>query len=429
MSSTEQAIAKVDAYRARRIAKKLQQPPDWRAELEQRGERYAGHEANVLRALRTAPELHDLLRFDEFRQFVEFGRVPPWRKLHLGDRWTDEDDLHLQVWLQGQRIDVRQRHVVADCVLTVARDWTVHPVRQYLERLTWDSEPRLQLWLAEYLGAVAPPDYLAAIGTKFLISAVARIMAPGCQADHVLTLEGPQGAGKSRTVQILGAPWTTDGLPDLHSKDAAIHLSAVWLVELAELAALRKSELEGVKAFLTRRVDRYRPPYGRREVAVPRQCVFIATTNEGSYLRDPSGNRRFWPVRCGRIDLAALERDRDQLLAEAMHRYAQGDAWHPTGAEVELTATEQESRLLLTELEQLVADFAAQLEAAGTRETTMRAVLEACGLERGSGDYVERAGRLGPQVSAALHRAGWERVRATGRGASRRVLYQLHRGS
>ena len=281
---------------------KLRQPPppDWTADLAHRGERIIADERNVLLALRAAPDLIDLVRFNSFQNRVEFGRVPPWRKVYLSDPWEDQDDLHLQTFLQEHGLELRQRNSIAECVAAVARDWTVHPVREYLASLEWDGEPRLQIWLAEYLDAEGPPDYQAAIGSKFLVSAVARIDKPGCQVDHVLTLEGPQGVGKTETVRVLGEPWTTDGLPDLHSKDAAIHLAGIWFVEIAELAAMRRSEIEATKAFLSRRDDRYRPPYARRSVDVPRQCVFIATTNEGQYLRDPTGNRRFWPVDAAR---------------------------------------------------------------------------------------------------------------------------------
>ena len=182
----------------------------------------------------------------------------------------------------------------------------------------------LRTWLPRYLGADTDPEYLDAVGTAFLVSAVARIYEPGCQADHMLVFSGGQGIGKTRATQILGWPWTTDSVPDLHSKDSAIHLQGVWLVEMAELAALRKSEIESTKAFISRRVDRFRPPYGKRTVEIPRQCVFVGTTNEATYLKDPTGNRRFWPVQIANVDFATLEKGRDKLWAEAVELYRQG---------------------------------------------------------------------------------------------------------
>lgn len=400
--------------------------PNWRDNLARRGDRILPDERNVLLALRIDPELDHLVRFNEFQQRVEFARKPPWRSVQLGDVWEDQDDLGLQTYLQTIGLELRHRQSIAECVASAAKDWIVHPVRQYLASLKWDGEPRLQIWLAEYLGASGYGDYQAMVGTKFLISAIARIQQPGAQVDHVLVLEGRQGCGKSETVKILAGDFVTDGLPDLHSKDSALHLQGVWIVEIPELAAMRRSELEAVKAFLSRRVDRFRPPYARRSVDVPRQCCFIATTNEKMYLRDPSGNRRFWPIACGeRIDLEGLFRDRDQLWAEAVHRYNANEAWHPVSkAEVALAVEEQDARVLETALEQQVAEYLDRQAAAGLDEVTTAQVFQgALGFD--PAQDVERAGRLGRPLAEALQRAGWQRVRAVGRGRARKVLYRL----
>jgi predicted P-loop ATPase len=391
----------------------------------QRGDRPIGDEANTLHALRSAPELAGLVRFNEFAARVEFSRSAPWRHVEPGHEWSDADDVDLQAWLQVRGLEVRARNTIADCVSRVARDNPVHPVRDWLASLTWDGRPRLSHWLLDYLGGEGPPAYLEAIGPAFLISAVARVFRPGCQADHVLTLEGPQGSGKTSAVRVLGRPWITEGIPDLQHKDASLHLAGVWLVEISELAAVRRTDsIEHVKAFLTRNVDRYRPPYGRRTVDVPRHCVFIATTNEAAYLRDPTGNRRFWPVHCADIDLAALERDRAQLWAEAVHRYKAGEPWH-LGADVsEIATTEQEARRYVTELEQDVAEYLERMAAQGHTELAVRDVLrDALGVL--TTDDPRAAAGLGPQVAAAMARAGWKRVTRMGHGRNRRTLYRF----
>ena len=407
-----------------RLQRERERKIEWTGLLRKRGETILGDEANVLQALRSAPELAGLVRFNEFAQRTEFAHAPPWRHAEPGTEWTDADDVDLQAWLQVRKVDVRGRSTIADCVARVARDNPVHPVRTWLSSLTWDGRPRLVHWLTDYLGADGPADYLEAIGPAFLISAVARVHRPGCQADHVLTLESPQGRGKTSAVRVLGRPWVTEGLPDLVNKDAALHLAGVWIVELSELAAVRRTDsIEHVKSFLTRNVDRYRPPYGRRTVDVPRQCVFIGTTNEAAYLRDPTGNRRFWPVRCGEIDLEALERDREQLWAEALLHYHAGNAWHLTAEQAAAAASEQEARRFVTELEEDVHEYLERMAAQGYNELAVRDVLrDALGID--SKDDPRTAAGVGPQVVAAMTRAGWRRVARSGRGDQRRTVYR-----
>ena len=216
---------------------------------------------------------------------------------------------------------------VSRSVGAVAREITVHPVRDHLGALAWDGVPRIETWACRYLGA-EDTAFNRSVGALWLISAVARIFRPGVKADHMLVLEGPQGARKSTALKILaGEDWFTDELPDLGSKDAAMHMQGVWIIEIAELDAIGKAEVSRIKAFLTRTTDRFRPPYGRYTIEVPRQCVFAGTVNPDTYLRDETGNRRFWPVRCGTIDIDALARDRDQLWAEAVARFRAGAIW------------------------------------------------------------------------------------------------------
>ncbi len=406
------------------------QQHDWRAGMARRGDRYFGNEANVLTALEFAPELRGLLRFNEFAARVEFAGTPPWRKAAAGDRWTDGDDVHLAAWLQHLSIDARPA-VVGPAVEVAARKNLFHPVLEYLDTIEWDGKPRLASWLSDYLNACGPADYLAAVGSAWIKSAVARVLFPGCKVDCVLVLEGEQGAGKSRAAAALAVQpdWFTDSLPDLHSKDAALQLAGKWIIELSELSAIRRSEIENVKGFLSRQTDTYRPPYAARTVQQPRQSVFIATTNSHAYLNDASGNRRFWPVRVGRIDVAALERDRGQLLCEALIRVRAGEVWHLTDAEAQLALREQERREVVTELESQVREYLDRLESQRILEVTMRRVLgEALHLDPGAPDYSERAGRLGPQVANAMRRHGWEQVGIVGKGENRRNLYRKVQG-
>lgn len=200
---------------------------------------------------------------------------------------------------------------------------------------------------------------------------MARALTPGEKVDAMLILEGGQGVGKSSALRVLtGESWFGDALPDMGSKDAATYLRGKWIVEIAELTAVRRADLEQVKAFLTRQEERYRPPYGRTEVFEPRRCVFAGTTNSSDYLRDETGNRRFWPVRVGTIDLDAIEDNRDQLWAEAVVAYQSGENWWLEGEAENQSVIAQSERQEDDAWVSIVSDFAA-----GKSEVACRQVL------------------------------------------------------
>ena len=286
------------------------------------------NEANVITALTLDAAFANALMFDEFSQEIVVARELPWDAPNVSHPrpWGDADDVRCAEWLQRHEINVPPV-VVSRSVTAVARNIRVHPVRDYLNTLAWDGTARLDAWAITYLGAQDTP-LNRAMASLWLISAVARIMQPGCKADHMLILEGAQGIRKSTALKVLASePWFTDELAELGSKDAAQQMRGVWIIEMAELDAIGQADVSRIKAFLSRTTDRYRPPYERYVVTVPRQSVFAGTVNPDTYLRDETGNRRFWPLRCGDIDLDGLRRDRDQLWAEAVMRYRAGAQW------------------------------------------------------------------------------------------------------
>lgn len=354
--------------------------------------------ANACAVFREHPDWKGRLAFDEFRLAVIAKGPTPICPEPI-NAWTDQHDRLAAEWLQREGVLVGL-DVAGAAIQTVAREGGSHPVREWLRKLQWDCTPRLDTWLTNYLG-VTRSNYAAAVGRKWLIGAVARALRPGAKVDAVLILEGSQGIGKSRALRALaGADWFTDDLADLGTKDAALALAGVWIIELSELAAMTRAEVERVKQFISRQVDRYRPPYGARMIEQPRSCVFAGTTNATEYLKDETGARRFWPLRCGVIDIAGIERDREQLWAEAVERYKAGEPWWLDGDVVTEAQTEAAARFDEDAWHETIAAWVAPRQVVSADQ-----VLEMC-LEKKRADWTP-ADKM--RVTRTLRALGFER--------------------
>jgi predicted P-loop ATPase len=375
------------------------QPPWWRGLILGAGGQPLANLANSLTALRADPATQDKFGYDEML------RAPVWKRERPV---TDADVTELQEWLQRAGLRGVSKDTVFSAVDLIARERSYHPVKEYLEALTWDGTPRLGSWLSVYLGAEKTP-YTESIGRMFLISMVARIFRPGCKVDHMLILEGPQGVLKSTVCAILAGRWFSDALPDIGAgKDVSQHLRGKWLIEVSELHAMNRAEATLLKSFVTRDTERYRPSYGRLEVIEPRQCVFIGTTNRETYLRDETGGRRFWPVKTGKIDANALALDRDQLFAEAVTLFRAGKPWWPDRTfEQEHIAAEQASRYEGDAWEETIRDYLANQ----SRVTVGQVAKDALSIETPRISTTDQR-----RIAAVLELLGWRRLPRDSKG-------------
>lgn len=249
---------------------------------------------NVVVILTHDPKLTGRVALNEMDHNIVALSSLPWRRVERPSQWSDADDAQLRLYLE-RLYGLSGKDRIFDAVNVVAQDRAFHPVREYLDGCTWDGVPRVETLLVDYLGAEDSP-YTRAVTRKTLVAAVARIMRPGCKFDYMLTLQGRQGIGKSALIAKLGGEWYSDTLTTVQGKEAYEQLVGVWMMEVGELAGMRIAESNAVKQFISKASDRYRPAYGRRIQDFPRQCIFIGTTNEMQFLRDSTGNRRFWVV-------------------------------------------------------------------------------------------------------------------------------------
>jgi putative DNA primase/helicase len=287
---------------------------------------------NITTILQNDPFLKGKIAHNEFSHRTMIRGNLPWKEIENkteGDGWKDSDDASLRQYIESI-YQITAPNKIYDGVLIVEEENKYHPIREYLEGLKWDGAKRVETLLIDYLGAV-DTTYTRAVTRKSLTAAVARVFNPGIKFDNMLVMVGKQGVGKSYILNLLGQNWYSDSLTTVMGKEAYEQLQEGWLIEMAELSATKKAEAEAVKHFISKREDIYRVAYGKRVTRFPRQCVFFGTTNDNEFLKDRTGNRRFWPVRVGICknsksiwrDLTKAEID--QIWAEAMELYKGGE--------------------------------------------------------------------------------------------------------
>lgn len=289
--------------------------------------------ANAELILSHHPAWRGVIGFDEFAERTMFRKPLPFARAGASyGEWSDHLDAQAAIWMQRTYGVEFSPGTVLQAVEVVARQNRFHPVRDALNALpAWDGVKRNDSWLIDYLN-VADTEYVRLASRFFLIGMIKRVMEPGCKFDYCLVLEGEQGLGKSTAVRILGWNWYADTDLDLSNKDSLLALPGHWVYEISEMGSLMRAEEKKQKSFLSRQDDEYRPPYGKRMIKVPRQVVFIGTTNEEEYLKDPTGGRRFWPVYCvGPFNLDGLRENIMQMYAEALHDYRSKARCFPDG--------------------------------------------------------------------------------------------------
>lgn len=402
--------------------------PHWIDKLLVRKKRYGALAANVVTILVNDDRWSGVLAYDTFADQVVTTKLPPWGELappglELGE-WTDPDTVRLTCWLSSTwGLDV-SASLAHDAVKVAALGHLVHPVRDWLRSLQWDGQERLDTWMIDCLGA-PDSDYVRAVGSKFMLGAIARIMRPGCKVDTVPVLEGMQGIGKSTAIRdLVGEQWFIEFGGELNSRGVE-QLRRKWVGELSELDSLARAELSKVKAFLTTRTDRYRPAYARTACDFPRQFVFVGTVNHDRYLKDET-NRRFWPVPCGVVDLRRVRGEREQLWAEARLRYVAGEAWHVSGEELlRQFVAEQESRREEDPWTAPVARWLSPANPARARELRRYGVTTADALKDGLGIETGRHTRADEmRVASVIRRVGWTSVKREQRSGVRVRVYR-----
>lgn len=328
-------MAESNGHGAEPESKPEPKPPPWSAfklKLRKNGEPHRNID-NLARIFEVDPTLRRIAWYDTFYQKILTGLTEGLDDVpidpYYARQWTDADDLRITVYLQGELdLPAVSDELVRKAITFYAKITPRNEPLEWFESLTWDGHPRIDNFITDAFGA-APSLYSRAVSKNFWIGMVARIYSPGCQLDNMLVLEGAQGIGKSRALRAIGGKWYLDWAGEI-DKDFYQAIQGKIVVEFSELDSFNRSEVTKIKSVITCVCDEYRAPYDVRTEQHPRQCVFVGSTNEPEWIKDQTGGRRFWPVKCNTDDLISVEYItawRGQMFAEAVSRYKEKETW------------------------------------------------------------------------------------------------------
>jgi len=312
---------------------------------------------NILLVMESDPDLDGVFKYDSFAKRLIIFKCPPWEKPQYFKVRPIDDSVYirLEAYVEGTWGLKISKDKSSDAIIATAQldKNTFNPASDYFDNLEWDGVSRLETWLEKYVACnKQPKNYLSMVGAKFMCGLAARAIRPGIKFDTMIIFEGNQYAGKSYLARIMatveGVEYFLDDFKDIENKDALMKMQGKLVVEFPEISTMRKSEVNDLKAFVSRQEDEFRPPYGRNTVTAPRQCVFIGTVNpEGPYLRDVTGNRRYWPVSCrNKLPIDELKAVMPQLHAEAVYLVKHGEKLWLSDTEYQMACKEQDKRVM-----------------------------------------------------------------------------------
>ena len=378
-----------------------------------------GCRENVYMVMENDPRLIGLAGLDMFSGLQMKRRPTPWPS-EPGE-WTESDDFRLGMYMaEHHSLVLASIGDIERGVAQAAREHSFNPVVDYFDRCAsmWDGQARVATAFTKYWGA-ADSEYLRLVATMFFIGIVVRGYRPGVKNDHAPVFEGGQGRGKSTALKVLGGDWFADTPFRMGEKDGYLSIQGVLLYEVAELEQFNRSEVTAIKAFMSSTVDRFREPYGRRMKNMPRRCAFAATTNEDAYFKDSTGNRRFWPVETGRLDIDALIADRDQLFGEAIALMNAGVQWWPTYEQQQrLISPMQESREIPDPWHGRVYEYLEGVDVEG-KPTMGGKVMRITARELLTRALHFELSKMGParaetmRIGAIMRKLGWNKERST----------------